>query len=179
MPEKNEKAPDHLEPKIVAEPEQVQAEQEAKPDVNAELLETKDRLLRIAADFDNYKKTAQREQLNSIKFANEGLLTNLLPIIDNLEQAVLASKSSEKNDVVLGIELVLKQFNELLEKSGVEVFSAMGKMFDPSRHEALGQKEDDSVPEGQVILEYQKGYLLNQRLLRPARVIVAKGISGN
>ena len=106
----------------------------------------------------------------------------------------MSTKKTEKSkkdieDVVFFIKKLRNQsnttekelitFNELLEKSGVEVFSAMGKMFDPSRHEALGQKEDDSVPEGQVILEYQKGYLLNQRLLRPARVIVAKGISGN
>lgn len=172
MSEKNENNQESIDqaPEIVEEPTVL----ENKPDLSAELAETKDRLLRIAADFDNYKKTSQREQLNSIKFANEALLTNLLPIIDNLEQAVLTSQGTQKNEVVLGVEMVLKQFKDLLEKFGVEVFSAVGKMFDPARHEALGQKEDDEVPEGTVLLEYQKGYLLNQRLLRPARVMVAR-----
>lgn len=177
MSEKNEN-PSAIETETASELEtKVEPEQEAteRPEeiLNRELSETKDRLLRLAADFDNYKKTSQREQLNTIKFANENLIANLLPIIDNLEQAV-AAQVGEKNNVVLGVEMVLKQFKDLLEKLGVEVFSAQGQMFDPARHEALGQKEDDSVPEGFVLMEYQKGYLLHQRLLRPARVMVAK-----
>lgn len=179
MSEKNEnpmaEEPSEVLPKETEEAKAEQAEEENP--LSLELSETKDRLLRLAADFDNYKKTSQREQLNTIKFANEAFITNLLPIIDNLEQAV-SLKTDDKNDVVLGVEMVLKQFKDLLEKAGVEIFSAMGQMFDPARHEALGQKEDDSVAEGTVVMEYQKGYLLHQRLLRPARVMVAKP-SGN
>lgn len=153
-------------------------EPSAEEKLNNELLETKDRLLRLAAEFENYKKISQREQLNSIKFANENLIVGLLPIVDSLEQAVQACKKSGENnkDVVIGVEMVLKQLTESLKKWGVEVFSAMDKPFDPSRHEAVSEQEDASVPAGQVLQEYQKGYLLNGRLIRPARVIVSKGL---
>jgi molecular chaperone GrpE len=171
------KDPEIKDKALETEPELIKEEEKEIPDLSIELIETKDRLLRIAADFENYKKTSQREQLNSIKFANEAFITNLLPIIDNLEQAVKSSKDNN-NDVIVGVQMVLKQFYDLLEKAGVEVFSAQGLLFDPARHEALGQQVDDSVPEGTVIQEYQKGYLLHQRLLRPARVVIAKS-SGN
>lgn len=138
-----------------------------------ELSSVKDRYLRLAAEFDNYKKIAQREQQNSVRFANEGLILGLLPIMDSLEQAMVASKKDK--DVLMGIEMVLKQFLDLLKKFGAEVFSAEGSMFDPSRHEAVGEQVDPHKKKGQVVLEYQKGCLLNGRLLRPARVLVSKG----
>jgi molecular chaperone GrpE len=158
------------------EPEDVLITEEEK--IKTELLETKDRLLRALADFDNYKKIAQRENLNNIKFANEGLLVSLLPILDNLEQAVMTSKQSavgqENNTILVGVEMVLRQFRETLGKFGIEVFSALDKPFDPLRHEALGEEIDETKEPGTVIKEYQKGYLLQGRLLRPARVILAK-----
>ena len=138
-----------------------------------ELASVKDRYLRLAAEFDNYKKIAQREQQNSIKFANEGLVLGLLPIMDSLEQAMVASKKDE--DVLMGIEMVLKQLLDLLKKFGAEIFSAEGSMFDPSLHEAVGEQVDPHKKKGQVVLEYQKGCLLHGRLLRPARVLVSKG----
>jgi|SRR5579871_4650450 len=151
-----------------------------KNSVEDELAETKDRFLRLAADFDNYKKISQREQQNSIRFANESLVTSLLPIVDNLEHAIAAQKKSghEKNDILIGVEMVLKQLQDLLGKFGVAGFTAKGLLFDPARHEALGEQEDDTVAPGTVVTEYQKGYLLHNRLLRPARVAVAKK-SGN
>lgn len=140
-----------------------------------EVAQTKDRLLRLAAEFENYKKISQREQLNSLKFANEGLITNLLPIVDSLEHAIAAcKKSAENNDVLVGVEMVAKQLGDVLQKHGVEVFSALGKPFDPARHEAMGEQIDDSVDEGSVVVEYQKGYFLHSRLLRPARVVIAR-----
>jgi molecular chaperone GrpE len=142
-----------------------------------ELLNIKDRYLRLAADFENYKKIIQREQQNNIKYANENLIIALLPIIDSLEQAIIMAKKSSdsKSDVLVGVEMVLKQLLDLFKKFGVEVFSAQGMPFDPARHEALSEQEaDDKVNSGTVIVEYQKGYLLNGRLLRPARVAVAK-----
>lgn len=144
-----------------------------------ELAETKDRLLRLAADFENFKKISAREQQNVMKFANENLILQMLPIKDSLEQAVIAGKrSGDNNDVVVGIDMVLKQLNDMMVKAGVEIISAHGQPFDPSRHEAMGYQEDDSVDENIVVQEYQKGYLLNGRLLRPARVVLAKR-SGN
>lgn len=142
--------------------------------VAEELAETKDRLLRLAADFENFKKIAAREQQNVMKFANENLILQILPIKDSLEQAVIAGKKSGDNDVVVGIDMVLKQLNDMMVKAGVEIISAHGQPFDPSRHEAMGYQEDDSVDENIVVQEYQKGYLLNGRLLRPARVVLAK-----
>jgi molecular chaperone GrpE len=141
-----------------------------------ELAENKERMLRIAADFENFKKISQREQQNSVKFANESLIVSMLPIIDGLDQAVFACKKSmdANKDVLVGVEMVQKQLIDTLKKWGVEVFSAEGQPFDPSKHEAMGEKEDDSVKENTVVTEYQKGYLLNGRLLRPARVIVSK-----
>lgn len=141
-----------------------------------ELAQVKDRYLRLAADFENYKKISQREQLNSIKFANENIITSLLPVVDNLEQAIKACKAAgdTKNDVLIGVEMVLKQFVDLLGKFGVEIFSAKGQKFDPARHEAMSEQEDATVLPGIIIEEYQKGYLYNGRLLRPARVVVAK-----
>lgn len=149
--------------------------------LRAEVVETKDRLLRLAAEFENYKKISQRELQNNLKFANETLISNLLPVMDNLDQAIVAAKKSAdstSNDVIIGVEMVLKQMGETLKKAGVEVFSALGLPFDPARHEAMGEQLDENAEAGSVLIEYQKGYLLHGRLLRPARVIVAKR-SGN
>lgn len=145
-----------------------------------ELLETKDRLLRLAAEFENFKKISARERANSLKFANESLIVSLLPIMDNLEQAVLAGKSSEMGaarDLLVGVEMVLKHMTETLQKFGVEFYSALGLAFDPNRQEAVCEQEDDEVAPGTVVQEYQKGCLLNGRLIRAARVAVAKGSS--
>lgn len=141
-----------------------------------ELLEAKDRLLRLAAEFDNFKKIAQREQQNAIKFANENLVISLLPVIDNLEQAISACKksSANNNDVLVGVEMVLKQLVDVLSKCGIEVFSALGQLFDPARHEAMGEQESNDAAVGTILVEYQKGYLLHGRLIRPARVVIAK-----
>lgn len=154
-------------------------EPSAEEKLTAELKETHDRLLRVAAEFENYKKISQREQINSIKFANESLVLNLLPVIDNLEQAInVGKKSDSPKDLIVGIEMVLKQLCDSLEKFGVEFFSALGEKFDPARHEALTEREDESVEPGVVIEQFQKGCLLNGRLLRAARVVVSKK-SGN
>ncbi len=143
--------------------------------LTTELKETHDRLLRVAAEFENYKKISQREQINSIKYANESLVLNLLPVIDNLEQAVnVGKKSDSSKDLVIGVEMVLKQLSDCLEKFGVEFFSTHGEVFDPARHEALSERMDDSVEPGIVVEQFQKGCLLNGRLLRAARVVVSK-----
>lgn len=169
---------------LEAEPEASEGEKEFPEPSNeekltAELKETHDRLLRVAAEFENYKKIAQREQINSVKFANENLIVNMLPVIDNLEQAIsVGKKANSSKDLIVGIEMVLKQLCDSLEKFGVEFFSAVGENFDPARHEALSEREDESVDPGVVIEQFQKGCLLNGRLLRAARVVVSKK-SGN
>jgi molecular chaperone GrpE len=142
----------------------------------SELASSKDRFLRLAAEFDNFKKISARERLNSLKFANEGLIMALLPSIDGLEQALKAGKSADNNaqELLVGVEMVLKQVIDALGKFGVEFFNSEGLPFDPNRHEALCEQHSSDQAPGTVIQEYQKGCLLHGRLLRPARVVVAK-----
>jgi len=147
--------------------------------LEADLGRAKDQYLRLAADFENYKKTQSREFSQSLKFANEPLLLTLLPLVDNLESALKAAKdldSGPQKDLVFGINMVLKLWNEALEKFHIKSFSALGEMFDPARHEAVNEAVagDDAITPGTVIDQYQKGYTLYERLLRPARVCVAK-----
>jgi len=133
-----------------------------------------DKYLRLAAELDNYKKLAQRDRLDTSKFANETLLRDCLPIIDNLERAVKAAKETSSVDgLIRGVDLTLKQFNELLAKHGVQVVSSVGTLFDPARHQAMTRVETADEPENSVVEEFQKGYLLHDRILRPAMVSVA------
>ncbi|AMV70785.1 nucleotide exchange factor GrpE [Desulfuromonas carbonis] len=135
-----------------------------------------DLYLRTRADLDNYRKRAQREKEDLGRFANENLLRELLPVVDNLERAVAHARESGTGDGSLleGVEMTLGQLRKVFERSGVTAVEAVGKPFDPSCHEAMGQLESDELPPGSVIQELQKGYLLNQRLLRPAMVMVSK-----
>jgi molecular chaperone GrpE len=135
--------------------------------------ETYDRLLRTAADFDNFKKRSRRESQEAEDRGRQSLLKELLPAIDNLERAV-AHAGNESGAVVEGLRLVLKQLTAALEKFGVRAFESAGKAFDPQLHEAVQQLETDEHPAGTVVSEFQKGYLMGERLLRPAMVLVAK-----
>lgn len=143
--------------------------------IQKELTEQKDKWLRLAADFENFKKISQREQIQSLKFANEAIIKELLPIIDNLESALLScSEEEKKSNLVIGINMVHKQFTDTLAKFGATLFSAKSSMFDPKCHEAISEQINDEVEEGMILQEYQKGCYLHDRLLRPARVVVAK-----
>ena len=133
-----------------------------------------DKYLRLAAEFDNYKRLSLREQRDSARFANEGLLKELLPILDNLERAVRSSKDRHRRDgLIQGVELTLKQFMETLAKFGVRPIASVGQAFDPSRHEAVARVESNTVPAGSVVDEFQRGYYLHDRILRPAMVTVS------
>ena len=133
-----------------------------------------DRYLRLAAEFENYKRLAQRDQREYARFANENLLKDLLPIIDNLERAVgFAKDGHDKGGLMKGVELTLKQFNETLEKYNVKRFASIGERFDPSRHEAVARVDSRHAPEATVLQEHQPGYLLHERILRPSMVTVA------
>jgi molecular chaperone GrpE len=149
-------------------------------DAQSEMMMAHDRYLRLAAEFENYKKRTEREQLNSVRFAAEGLLRDLLPVLDNLEQALLAAEAGQKTEdksyetVITGLKMVLKHFQDTLGRFGIQSFSALGLTFDPLKHEAVLEREIANVPSGQVLEEFQKGYMLHERLVRPARVVVAK-----
>lgn len=140
-----------------------------------ELQISQDKYLRLAAEFENYKRRAQRDQSDSIRFGNESLLKNLLPIIDNLERAIQCAKDVGTSGPLLeGVELTHKQFLETVSKVGVRQLSTTGNSFDPAIHQAVTQVESENVEPNTVIEEFQKGYLLHDRILRPAMVSVAK-----
>lgn len=145
----------------------------------AKAAENYDRLLRMTAEFENYKKRVQRDMDDLRKFANETLIKELLSVVDNLERAIMASepeKASEGEGACLieGVEMTLNEILRVLKKFHVTSVEAMGKQFDPLFHEAVMQEETDEYPENTVINEMQKGYLLHNRLIRPAMVVVSK-----
>ena len=140
-----------------------------------ELQICQDKYLRLAAEFENYKRRAQRDQSDSIRFGNESLLKDLLPIIDNLERAIQCAKDAGTSGPLLeGVELTHKQFLETVGKLGVRQICSAGDPFDPTIHQAVTQVECDGVKPNTIIEEFQKGYLLHDRILRPAMVSVAK-----
>ncbi len=142
-------------------------------DTSDRLKETHDRLLRTAAEFDNFKKRAVKEKEDVQRFGIERLLKDFLPVMDNLERALDHAEQHDSRQVIEGVRLVQKLFETTLAKHGVVGFSALGKPFDPSLHEALMQRESDE-PAGTVVSEMAKGYKLNDRLVRPAAVVVSK-----
>jgi len=134
-----------------------------------------DRLLRQAAELENFKKRTARERDEAIHFANEYLIKDLLPVLDNLERAVAHAKGGGSGKpIVEGVEMVLKGFLDVLTRHGVIQVSAVGQPFDPVKHEAMTQLERDEHPPNTVVEEHHKGYLLQDRLLRPALVSIAK-----
>jgi len=140
-----------------------------------ELREHHDRLLRVAADFDNYKKRAAKEREEWAKFANEDLIKSVLPFVDNLERAVNHSEKTEDiQGLIEGIKLTLQQVLQTLNRFGVSPIESLGKPFDPAIHEAMLVVETDQHEPNRVVEEFQKGYLLKDRLLRPATVSVSK-----
>lgn len=131
----------------------------------------------LAAELENTRKRFEREKENLLKFGNEKLLKSLLEVVDNLDRTVDSIKDDEDEkvkNIVVGIEMVQKQFLDSLGKFGLEEVKALGEIFDPNFHEAMAQNEDENAKEGEVLVEYQKGYILNGRLLRPSKVVVAK-----
>ncbi len=147
------------------------AEQEARE----ELQIVQDKYMRLAAEFENYKRRAQRDQSDSIRYANESLIKNLLPTVDNLERAIQSGTDAGASGALIeGVQLTHKQFLETLGKLGVRQVSSSGETFDPNIHQAVAQVESETAAPNTVVEEFQKGYFLHDRILRPAMVTVAK-----
>jgi molecular chaperone GrpE len=135
-----------------------------------------DRLLRKTAEFDNYRKRIDRERQSVAESAAADLLTDLLPLVDDLERALKAEAGSEGAEAYRrGVELIQKQLLELLRKRGVRPIEAVGADFDPNYHQAVAHEAAAGRRDGEVIEEFRRGYMLGDRLLRPAMVKVAKG----
>ncbi len=134
-----------------------------------------DRLLRLHAEFENYKKRAIRERGEFTRFANEGLLLELLPVVDSLEHAAATTRSGiDAQAVVEGLDVIRRLFQTTLEKAGVKPIEALGHEFDPNVHQAVAQVETTDDRDNIAVEEIRKGYLLEGRLLRPAMVKVSK-----
>ena len=135
----------------------------------------KEKLLYQQADFENFKKLKAKEKQEVLRFGNETLIKELLPVIDNLERAIEhAGKTEEAKAIAEGVALTLNGFLKVLEKFDVSRLDAKGEKFDPNLHEAVYQEESADVEPGTVIAEFQKGYMMDGRLLRPSMVSVAK-----
>lgn len=154
----------------------LKAMEEKLESLEQEAKENHDRFLRVSAEFENYKKRAAREMSEFKKFANESFVKAILTVVDNLDRAIESSNKDEhvNSSVVEGVHMTLKEILKVFEQFGVKPFDAIGEMFDPNIHQAVAQEETDDYPENSVFKELQKGYMIHDRLLRPAMVIVAK-----
>ena len=134
-------------------------------------------MLRVAADFENFKKRAARERQETSRYASESLLQKLIPVLDNFEMALAATNNAQSNtlqQLQAGVGMIHQQLRSVLTDAGLEEVDAANKAFDPNWHEAVSQQESAEVPEGQVLQQLRKGYKFRDRLLRPASVVVAK-----
>ena len=131
----------------------------------------REQLLRMAADFDNFRKRSRREQEDTRKYGIDRLARDVLPIVDNLDRALDHSGDST-DPVIVGVRMVAKQLHDALTGHGITTFASENQPFDPERHEAVGQEESAQHKPGTVLREMQRGYMIHDRLLRPARVLV-------
>jgi molecular chaperone GrpE len=141
-----------------------------------EAAENHDRLLRVAAEFENYKKRTAREMNDFRKFANESFVKAMLPVVDSLDLAIASAGNDQQanSSVVEGVTMTLKEIYKVFEQFGVRPIESIGKTFDPAFHQAMMQEETEAYPENTVSRELQKGYMIHDRLLRPAMVVVSK-----
>jgi molecular chaperone GrpE len=140
-----------------------------------EAKENYERILRLAAELENLKKRQEKERTDLVMYANESIIKELLPVVDSLEMALSHGRQQENPPALMeGIENVLKGFQAALAKFGVSPINARGEKFDPAFHNAVMQQESSEAEDQTIIQELQKGYLLNNRLLRPTMVVVAR-----
>ena len=140
-----------------------------------------DRLLRVSAEFDNYKKRTSREMKSFRKYANENLVADLLPVVDNLERAIESTEgqSETESGILEGVKMTRREILKVLEKYGVSPIESVGQPFNPEYHEAVAQEPSADHSENTVLREFHKGYLLHDRLVRPAMVVVSKAPDEN
>ena len=160
-----------VEEPIILEP--IEALEKELQETKYELDEQKDKFIRLQAETDNFRKRLSREKEEFSQYANERLFKELIPIFDNFERA-LEDPSNEIKSLKEGLDMILKQFNTFLEKEKVEPIKAIGEKFNPEFHEALTSEESNDHEEDTIISQFVKGYKINNRVLRPSQVIIAK-----
>lgn len=166
----NEKAEETKE----AQKETTEAQPEVEP--RKEEIDYKAKYFYVAAEMDNYRKRMEREKENLIKYGNERVLSDLIQVVDNFERTIEMLKHDEDpkiKNIVVGMDMVTKQFIDTLSKHGLTVVQSVGKEFDPHLHEAMAQEYVEGAKPNQIVKEFQKGYSLNGRLVRAAKVVVA------
>lgn len=173
MENTNEKAqqPEETEVLFKVGDETTKAEE---PVMHTELEEIKDKYLRLYAEFENYKKKVQKDREETIRYSNESLIYDILPALDNLEMALRHSGDKNSESLIKGVENTLREMSRILEKFGLSAIEAIGKPFDPAYHHAMSQVEVDDIRDNTVAEEFRKGYLFNEKILRPSLVAVSK-----
>ena len=178
---KDEKDKKHEETKNEEKKETVKAQSEQAvleekiESLEKQIEEYKDKLLRKAAEFENYKRRSENDQLNLINYSGENLITKLLPAIDDFERSIQHTEDAKDvNSIKEGLQLVYNKLMKILEEQGVKKIEAVGKPFDVDFHEALMQRKDDSVPAHTVLDELEKGYMYKDKVIRHTKVIVSE-----
>ena len=174
--EENTSEPAELETEETAAEGSVRELEEKIESLEQEAKDSYDKFLRVSAEFENYKKRSLREMEDFRKYANETLLGDFLSIVDNLERAIqsTSTENHSNNSTVQGVDLTLKEIFKIFERFGVTSIESLEKPFDPAFHQAVLQEETEEHPDNVVLKELQKGYMIKERLLRPAMVVVSK-----
>ena len=142
-----------------------------------EVAKWKDQAIRTAAELDNYRKRMSREKLDAVRFGNQGLLEELLPVLDNFDMGMQAAAQEQGSMLYMGMDMVHKQIGEFFSSQGVEEIEAeVGGVFDPNFHEALGQEASNEIEEERIVRVIRRGYRMGERLLRPANVVISLGV---
>ena len=162
----------------LAEPEETESVEKLPVDekerLTAELKETNDKYLRLYAEFENYKKKVNKDKEELVKYGNEKLIYELLPVIDNLEMALEHSKNEASESILQGVEITLKELMRILQKFELTPINSMGKPFDPAIHHAMTLVERDDIEENIVVEEFRKGYMFRDKVIRASLVGVSK-----
>ncbi len=156
---------------------EVSGEADPLAELEADVMKWRELAVRTAADLDNFRKRSAREREDAIRYANQGLLEDLLPVIDNFEMGMMAASQDKSSMIYIGMDMVRRQLNDFLGAQGVTEVPAEGRMFDPNVHEAVSQEPGEE--EGRILRVHRRGFMLRDRLLRPATVVVAKAALEN
>lgn len=159
-------------------PETSNAPADPYAELEADVQKWKELAVRTAADLDNFRKRSAREREESVRYANQGLLEDLLPILDNFEMGMQAAEKEQGSMIYIGMDMVRRQMSDFLANQGVKEVPMEG-IFDPNLHDAMAEEVNDDVPEGTILRVVRRGFTLRDRLLRPATVVVAKSGSKN
>lgn len=177
-PEENvEQKTENMDEETLNDPEETEAlskQDKELDELKKEKEEQYNRMLRIQAEFDNFKRRTEKERVAERKYQAQDLANELLPVLDNFERALQVESSEETSSIIKGITMVYNQFVEALKSQGVEEISTVGEQFDPNLHHAVMQVEEDEFESNEIVEELQKGYMLKDRVLRPSMVKVNK-----